>query len=269
DMLKERFQQKREANYELPLMNFYRKVFYQLLLDKKASLYVIYDRGRAISISMNLILGNTLMLFNSSYDKHYAPFGLGHINMIKNIDWAFEQGFETIDLGRGDYTHKRRWVNKTYTYLEVKFGFDGYILKKLKALIGILFLKIRYLLIQVLKFFRFQHLYAFIRKQSYNRGSSEERRSNETSLQTKLLPANDVDRRNLVPLDLFKPAYSNELAVFLTVLHKQRLSHFELKPYMLENKPGILYVEKEGRLFRLNQDSEREQKTKNGFDSSM
>jgi hypothetical protein len=259
EMLEVRFLQKREANYELPLMKFYRAVFHSLMLENKASLYVIYDRGRAISISMNLILGDTLMLFNSSYDNHYSPFGLGHINMMKNIEWAFDRGFQTVDLGRGDYTHKRRWVNKRYTYLEMKFGHEGSLLQWFKAITGISLLRSRFLVIQFLKFFGLQHVYSFLRKR-LNRSVSESGGSARHSERAMILPVKDIDRTQLVSVDLFEPGFSDELASYLSILHKQRLSHRNLKPYLPENKPGQLYVEKEELFYQVVRNGEADQK---------
>ena len=250
-MLKERFQQKQEANYELPLMDFYRSVFYKLMLDKKASLYVIYDQGRAISISMNLMLGKTLMLFNSSYDNTYAPFGLGHINMFKNIEWAFKKGIMTIDLGRGDYIHKRRWINKKFTYLELKSGFGGSALATIKASIAILILKARYHIIHILKFFGFQHLYSYLRKLAYQLRRPGGKQTREFWHHTKIVGATNVDRLNLLPVNFLNPDYSFEFSIYIALLHKERLTKKELKPYLLKNKPGELYVEKEDQLYRV------------------
>lgn len=250
-MLKERFQQKGESNYELPLMKYYRKVFYPLMLQNKGCFYVIYDGTRAISISMNLILGNTLMLFNSSYDVCYAPFELGHINMLRHLEWAFNQGLERLDLGRGDYLHKRRWVNNRYTYLEIVTGFQGSYIRAVLACFKMGWLHLRYRIIQLLKLIGLHKVYGFLRKNLY----SLRHRNNSTTAteveQAELIRAEGIDRKSLLIVDLSADAHTRELSAYLSILYRHRLSKKELKTYRLRNKPEVLFVEKEGELFKV------------------
>ncbi len=259
-MLEERFVLKRETNYELPLMKYYREVLFPLLQQRKANLYVIYDGARAISISMNLVMGKTLLLFNSSYDKDYTSFELGHINMLKHIEWAFEQGFERIDLGRGDYFHKRRWVNQNYTYLEIWIGFQGSVLRSIRAFLKIIFLHLRYRTIEVLKFFGLHRLYGFLRKQLYSWQNGGRQPSGSQLFSPVLIPANNIDKTSMTLLDFSAAEHSPKLAMYITLLHRNRFTKSEIKPYIQENKPGQLYVEKEDRIYRVVREGEIEQK---------
>ncbi len=115
-MIKRRFAQKREQSFELPFLPVYQQILYRAILDKKGSMFVIYDGARPINISINFIYGHTLFSCNSCYDIDYSAFSLGNIDMVTHLDWCFEHGLKVFDAGRGDFIHKRKWVNTRYLY---------------------------------------------------------------------------------------------------------------------------------------------------------
>lgn len=166
-MLSKRFEQKEVVNYEIPFIPIYRELFFGLIHEHKACIYAIYDHGTPICMAISFKIGNTLYLFDTAYDIDYAIFGLGNQLMIDHIDWAFEKGITKIDMSRGDFLHKRKWINQTFLYQQI------HILPKGVSTLTILYLyqwlrnHLRYKALKFLKKFGVQHLYAKILQWRY------------------------------------------------------------------------------------------------------
>ena len=45
-------------------------------------------------------------------------FNLGHINVVNHLEWCFDNNMKLFDMGRGDFFHKRKWVDTPYLYNE-------------------------------------------------------------------------------------------------------------------------------------------------------
>ncbi|MBS9463883.1 GNAT family N-acetyltransferase [Flagellimonas sp. 389] len=123
DLLVRRFQQKKEANYELEHLGEFRAVLFDLIRNKKANLFVIYDKHRPISIRINMRYKNIAYYILSSYDIDYAKFHLGSIEMLKNAEWFYQQEFEAYDLLKGYGYYKKKWATHTY-YCENHIIYD-------------------------------------------------------------------------------------------------------------------------------------------------
>ncbi len=115
-LIERRFFQKREHNYDLQYLDYFQDTVYPLILEKRASLFVIYDDKKPISIRLNMHYEKIIYSLITSYDIDYGKFGLGSIDMVKNIEWGFDQGFEIIDLLKGYYYHKKKWITEAYNY---------------------------------------------------------------------------------------------------------------------------------------------------------
>ncbi len=166
-MTERRFAQKEELNFELPFLELYRDMMYSMMLNKKASIFVIYHGKKPINITLNFIDNACIFHWNSCYDVDYQMFNLGHVNMVNHLEWAFNKGFKLFDMGRGDFLHKRKYVNESYIYNE----HIVYNSKSLPALIiahlKLLKLKLRYGTIKFLKKFNFHLFYGKYAKYKY------------------------------------------------------------------------------------------------------
>ena len=111
-----RFAQKREENIDLPLLEEYRGLLLPMIRKKRAGIFVIYHGNRPIDIATSVINGNVLGTSIGSYDINYEVFSLGTIDLYKHVEWCFDKGFEILDLGRGDYFYKRKWVDEKYIF---------------------------------------------------------------------------------------------------------------------------------------------------------
>jgi hypothetical protein len=113
-MLIRRFEEKKESNYELPYLQEIQGSLYKLILEKKASLYVIYDGIKPISIRINMFKGPLAYYILSGYDIDYSRFHPGLIDMAKNTAWLFQNNFIMYDLLKGYKKYKSKWYTTPY-----------------------------------------------------------------------------------------------------------------------------------------------------------
>lgn len=160
-MLTIRFNQRNESNDILNNWDFYLESTYNLVLERKASIFVIYENKIPVHICVNHHFNNILFVSIPSYDIDYSKFALGNISIYKLLEWAINNNYLMLDMAYGSLEYKRRWSNLIYNFehhiiydkskfahiivstLEVKkiqlknllkrYGIDEYI-KKLKAL---------------------------------------------------------------------------------------------------------------------------------------
>ncbi|XCF05114.1 GNAT family N-acetyltransferase [Tamlana crocina] len=118
DMLKKRFDEKSEANNNLEEQEwtFYYNSVYELILEKKASLFVIYQAEKPIAISLNYLSSDILFFAMTSFDIDYYKFNLGKIHLMELFKWCFENNIKTFDFSKGYYDYKERWGDKQYHF---------------------------------------------------------------------------------------------------------------------------------------------------------
>ncbi|MEA1787387.1 GNAT family N-acetyltransferase [Arenibacter sp. GZD96] len=115
-MLRNRFMQRRDSDESRKKWDRVRKETFDFIHAKKASLFVIYDGIKPIEISINYHFKNILFSSISSYDIYYSKFGLGHVEIYKQLEWCMNNGYKIFEMGRGDLDYKRRWSNTIYTF---------------------------------------------------------------------------------------------------------------------------------------------------------
>ncbi len=116
EILVKRFTEKQEYNYELQHLEGYHDVLFDMILEKRANLFVIYDRCKPISIRINMCKKKLVYYILSGYDIDYSKFHLGFIDMLKNIEWCINNNFEIYDLLKGYDYYKSKWTTKTHNY---------------------------------------------------------------------------------------------------------------------------------------------------------
>lgn len=115
-MIVDRFGQRQETHKDFYRWEDLSTEMYQRILHKKASLFVIYDRDKPIQISLNYHFDKILFSAISSYDIDYAKFGLGHVEIYKQLEWCISNKFCIYEMGVGGMDYKRRWSNNIYQY---------------------------------------------------------------------------------------------------------------------------------------------------------
>jgi len=96
------------------LWNYYTELVYPLILEKKASLFVIYCNKKPVGVTFSYHYGSILIEALTVFDIDYYRYNIGHTTIYKMLDWSFENGVTLFDYTEGDYDYKRRWSNDSY-----------------------------------------------------------------------------------------------------------------------------------------------------------
>jgi len=158
EFLTKRFAQKESENYEIPLLERYKQMFRGLVPKGEAVLFTRTTTEGPIAIGIGFVHGQVLYLFNIAFDVAYGRYGLGNLVMLDVLQWCYEKGIATVDMGRGDFIHKRKWVNGSYTYRGVYLYAKGDVRGMFGAAWHWAKNNLRYHLIALLKKWGAQHL---------------------------------------------------------------------------------------------------------------
>ncbi|MGB5781668.1 MAG: GNAT family N-acetyltransferase, partial [Eudoraea sp.] len=115
-MIIKRFQQRNQENDALKKWEDIQSTIYDLIISKKASLFVIYHNKKALAISLSYHFNNVFFYYIPSYDLDYSKFGLGNIMIYKQLEWCIAHDYRYFDMGWGYLDYKRRWCNYIHTY---------------------------------------------------------------------------------------------------------------------------------------------------------
>ena len=109
-----RFNQISKKHYQLPHWDLIKKNAYELILEKKASIFVIYDDDKPINICFNYHFENITCYTLTSFDVDYSKFSIGTVKTFKQLEWQINNGFTIFDLSFGASEYKSKWSNNRY-----------------------------------------------------------------------------------------------------------------------------------------------------------
>jgi hypothetical protein len=133
-------------NRNLKKKDYYHKLVYTFILQKKASFFIIYNGKYPIDICLNFHLDNIVYQLIRTYDINYSKFNTGYIDLIKQMEWCIDNNISFINFSYGDYYWKRRWCNMVYKY-DTHIFFNSKSIKSIvKALIYSFEIKIKHIL---------------------------------------------------------------------------------------------------------------------------
>ncbi len=117
-LLEKRFADKQITNNNLDPKewSFYYEVAFPLILEKKASLFVVYDNDKPIGVTLSYLSNNTLFDAITVFDIDYFKFHLGSVTIMKLIEWCIDNGMENLDFSKGYFEYKSRWCTKQYDF---------------------------------------------------------------------------------------------------------------------------------------------------------
>ncbi|GAA4278928.1 GNAT family N-acetyltransferase [Aquimarina mytili] len=95
---------------------FYYDVIYDMILQKKASIYVIYDGDKPIAGSINYHFDKVAIGAIMAYDIDYSKFYLGFTIIHKLLEWAIDNGLEIFDFSKGKFGYKTQWSDQEYYF---------------------------------------------------------------------------------------------------------------------------------------------------------
>ena len=115
-LLDKRYTNKQERCGELDpdLWSYYCDLAFNMINEKTASLFVIYNDKKPIGITFSYHFGNTFIEALTVFDIDYYKFNIGHTTIYKLLKWSFKNNVKIFDYTHGDFEYKRRWSNKTY-----------------------------------------------------------------------------------------------------------------------------------------------------------
>lgn len=125
-LLEKRFLDKGTTNNNLNPQewNFYREVAYPMILERKASLFVIYDGDTPIGVTLNYFSETILFDAITVFDIDYEKFHLGSVTIMKLIEWSIDNKIRYFDFSKGYFDYKKRWSNREYDF-EYHLYYDG------------------------------------------------------------------------------------------------------------------------------------------------
>ena len=140
-LLEKRFTAKQTTNNNLDPEEwaFYLDVALPMILEKKASLFVVYEDSNPIAVSLNYLSENTLFHAITVFDIDYSKFDLGKIALLNLFSWCFENQIKCFDFSKGHFDYKTHWMTKKYDFdyhiyydkTSIKSKFIGFIIKNL------------------------------------------------------------------------------------------------------------------------------------------
>ncbi|MCK8520558.1 GNAT family N-acetyltransferase [Aquimarina sp. D1M17] len=115
-MLVKRFEQRNDVSQTLTQWDRYKKMYFSLINEKRASLFVVYHENTPIVISLNHHFQGRLFSAISSYDIDFGKFSLGSVEIYKKLDWCIANQHQSYEMGMGDLSYKREWCNHIYNF---------------------------------------------------------------------------------------------------------------------------------------------------------
>ncbi|MDO5971142.1 GNAT family N-acetyltransferase [Flavivirga aquimarina] len=118
NMIIERFRELNDTHKNMKEWDFLLSSTYEKIINKTASLFVIYNDEEPIEISLNYHYDKILFSYVSSYSIDYSKFGLGHVEIFKQVEWCKRNDYILFEMGVGGTDYKRRWSNNIYRYYQ-------------------------------------------------------------------------------------------------------------------------------------------------------
>lgn len=201
-MLKKRFQERNDRNLVLENWEHYLSITFKQVHEKKASLFVTFCDEEPVAISLNYHLENLLYSAIASYDLDFSKFSLGNTIIYKLVEWSYNNNYEFIDLGYGNFNHKQVWCNKTYS-------FENNIVYKKSVYFGktySIFIKYKNLLVNYLISKKVNVLYKNIK--GFFKTKNKKNLTNSLSLQVmKVNHLTENDSKNLAKINFKEQNY--------------------------------------------------------------
>lgn len=234
-LLEKRFDDKQITNNNLDPKEwqFYYEVAYPMLLDGKASLFVIYNGDAPIGVTLSFFSEYILFDAITVFDIDYAKFHLGSITIMGLLEWCLENNLNIFDFSKGFFDYKSRWGPKTYDF-EYHIYYDT---QSVRA---------RSIAFVLKKCFDFkQRLRQKNINEKLHRLTYRFKNHTPKPLQNKSYTFTEIDDAslgNLPELELDKPENRNLRLLIFEYLYLNEGHYNEIKAYAVTNKTDHYYV---------------------------
>lgn len=243
EMLKRRAQEKGIENGNLNCWDFYTDSVYYMILNKKASLFVIYDGSEPINITLNLHVKNMVFLFMTAYNIDYSKFRIGHTNWMILLGWFIKNKISVVDFSKGNTNYKKRWANREYFFEYHLF----YKTSNIKNRIKVMWISKTLLLKQKLRNININTYYYNLLK-ILKGNNARLKQPNYHLINQTLLPEN----KKLIPVLYRKRAdYSFLRRIIYTYLYLSKMHVNQVEIYEELNSVGVFYISSKKEIVKL------------------
>tara|TARA_R110000822_G_scaffold127915_5_gene263499 strand:- start:5702 stop:6943 length:1242 start_codon:yes stop_codon:yes gene_type:complete len=215
---------------------YYRELCYNMILDKTASLNVIYSNNEAIAISVCFASKKELFFAITTFDVDFRKYNLGHLLIMYIMKWCFKNGIEIFDYSKGTYEYKTRWSNSTYI-------FEHHVLFDQKSVTSTLignYLVVFYKMKQFLREKNINLLYSKIKYGINNTLKSHAKK--EQSIEIKDINPSDIDKvSSKFPLDSSSEDYSRLKPIIYDIIFSNPQPFNSIKVYKASDE-NIFFV---------------------------
>jgi CelD/BcsL family acetyltransferase involved in cellulose biosynthesis len=111
-----RFKGKTSKHAALNRWGFYQDTVYEMILAKKASLFVIYELELPIAISLHYHYKKILYAAIISFDTRFSKYSMGRQMFVQQIIWCYDNNYQLLDMGWGAYDYKLKFSNAVYRH---------------------------------------------------------------------------------------------------------------------------------------------------------
>lgn len=199
-LIARRFIQRGDTHESFAHWQTLEEITYEMILQKQASIFVIYDGPKAIDICINYHHQNILDNSIRSYDIDYSKFRLGYVDIMKQLEWCIANHYRIFDLSYGVFDYKKWWCNQEYLFEQQILYRKNDIFKKGQAFCIMQLLRLK----GYLKEKNVHLLYHKIRKQ-FKKSGLPEVKAEKKPLQLKESPwTDDIDVTAWQTLDIEK-----------------------------------------------------------------
>jgi hypothetical protein len=168
-------------------------------------------------------------------------FNLGHVNMINHLEWAFKNGFKLFDMSRGDFHHKRKYINKNYIYNQQIIYNAKSFSASIIAHLTVQKLKMRYALIKILKKTNLHLWYGKYAKFKYMKVQSGKEKVVQKEIKVDFDILEIPEIKKLKQIDLLKNENTFLVKPFNYFLYKNQEFVDNVKIYVDKNDNKIYY----------------------------
>ncbi|MFI1771287.1 GNAT family N-acetyltransferase [Thalassobellus citreus] len=237
-MMTKRFEQKNMANIFLKKWEENTKGIYNLINKKKASLIVIYDGEKPISISLNYHESNAILFGHSgSFDVDYLKFGLGHIDLYLLLNWCLKNKYMFLDLGTGILDYKKKWCNTFY-------DFDYHLFYKKKSILAFIILSFEIFKIKIKNTIKLINPKGVILKIKNIFNSKKDFKPNSVSdYNIETIETHKIDETLLKTININTPEYQTLRLPIYNYLYTSQENIKDISVYKIENELQTFLVQ--------------------------
>ncbi|GGZ70488.1 GNAT family N-acetyltransferase [Algibacter mikhailovii] len=194
-LLEKRYSEKQMYNNNMQPCewNFYKEIAYPLILEKKASLFVIYNGKKPIAITLCYHSKNALIDAITVFDIDYAKFNVGYVNNLKLMQWCFDNNITVFDFSKGAFQYKERMCT-------LQYNFEYHIIYDKKSIISKLTAYTYYNYLEFKTYLRSKQMDVKLHALSYRilyKNKSHQKRDCEITKLSKLPITNALEKINI------------------------------------------------------------------------